>query len=52
MLQFALCLNGAGPVMPLALEDFDYALPEELIAQFPAPERSASRTMLSAPRLR
>ena len=31
--------------MPLTLEDFDYALPEELIAQFPARERSASRLL-------
>ncbi len=31
--------------MPLTLEDFDYSLPDELIAQFPAPERSASRLL-------
>jgi S-adenosylmethionine:tRNA ribosyltransferase-isomerase len=31
--------------MPLSLQDFDYHLPEELIAQFPAPERSASRLL-------
>ena len=31
--------------MPLTLDDFDYALPPELIAQFPAPERSASRLL-------
>ena len=31
--------------MPLTLEDFDYALPAELIAQFPAPERTASRLL-------
>ena len=31
--------------MPLTLEDFDYALPPELIAQFPAPERAASRLL-------
>jgi len=36
---------GAGPVMPLTLHDFDYALPPELIAQFPAPERTASRLL-------
>ena len=30
---------------PLALADFDYALPPELIAQHPAPERSASRLL-------
>ncbi|HEY5292348.1 MAG TPA: tRNA preQ1(34) S-adenosylmethionine ribosyltransferase-isomerase QueA [Burkholderiales bacterium] len=31
--------------MPLTLDDFDYALPPELIAQFPAPERAASRLL-------
>jgi S-adenosylmethionine:tRNA ribosyltransferase-isomerase len=31
--------------MPLTLEDFDYVLPPELIAQFPAPERAASRLL-------
>jgi S-adenosylmethionine:tRNA ribosyltransferase-isomerase len=31
--------------MPLTLEDFDYFLPPELIAQFPAPERAASRLL-------
>jgi S-adenosylmethionine:tRNA ribosyltransferase-isomerase len=31
--------------MPLTLDDFDYALPPELIAQFPAPERTASRLL-------
>ncbi len=31
--------------MPLTLEDFDYPLPPELIAQFPAPERAASRLL-------
>ncbi|MBE0621791.1 MAG: tRNA preQ1(34) S-adenosylmethionine ribosyltransferase-isomerase QueA [Burkholderiales bacterium] len=31
--------------MPLTLQDFDYALPTELIAQFPAPERAASRLL-------
>jgi len=31
--------------MPLTLDDFDYALPVELIAQFPAPERAASRLL-------
>ena len=31
--------------MPLTLEDFDYSLPPELIAQFPAPERAASRLL-------
>ena len=31
--------------MPLSLQDFDYALPPELIAQFPASERSASRLL-------
>ncbi len=31
--------------MPLTLDDFGYALPPELIAQFPAPERTASRLL-------
>jgi S-adenosylmethionine:tRNA ribosyltransferase-isomerase len=31
--------------MPLTLDDFDYPLPRELIAQFPAPERAASRLL-------
>jgi S-adenosylmethionine:tRNA ribosyltransferase-isomerase len=31
--------------MPLTLEDFDYFLPPELIAQSPAPERAASRLL-------
>ena len=31
--------------MPLTLDDFDYALPPELIAQFPAQVRSASRLL-------
>jgi S-adenosylmethionine:tRNA ribosyltransferase-isomerase len=31
--------------MPLTLDDFDYELPPELIAQFPAHERSASRLL-------
>jgi len=31
--------------MPLTLDDFDYFLPQELIAQFPAPERGASRLL-------
>jgi S-adenosylmethionine:tRNA ribosyltransferase-isomerase len=31
--------------MPLTLEDFDYPLPTELIAQFPARERAASRLL-------
>ena len=31
--------------MPLTLDDFDYALPPGLIAQFPAPERTASRLL-------
>ncbi|MEO5843930.1 MAG: S-adenosylmethionine:tRNA ribosyltransferase-isomerase, partial [Caldimonas sp.] len=30
---------------PLALSDFDFALPRELIAQHPAPERSAARLL-------
>ncbi len=31
--------------MPLSLDDFDYALPEALIAQHPSEERSASRLL-------
>jgi len=31
--------------MPLTLDDFDYCLPRELIAQFPPPERGASRLL-------
>ncbi len=31
--------------MPLSLDDFDYLLPPDLIAQFPAPERAASRLL-------
>ena len=31
--------------MTLALADYDFALPPELIAQHPAPERSASRLL-------
>jgi S-adenosylmethionine:tRNA ribosyltransferase-isomerase len=30
----------------MTLDDFDYALPPELIAQFPLPERSASRLLV------
>jgi S-adenosylmethionine:tRNA ribosyltransferase-isomerase len=32
--------------MPLTLADFDYALPPELIAQAPLPQRSASRLLV------
>ncbi|BBO20194.1 MAG: tRNA preQ1(34) S-adenosylmethionine ribosyltransferase-isomerase QueA [Burkholderiales bacterium] len=32
--------------MPLTLADFDYDLPQELIAQFPLPERTASRLLV------
>ena len=32
--------------MPLSLADFDYELPPELIAQFPLPERTASRLLV------
>ena len=38
--------------MPLSLADFDYALPPELIAQFPLPSRTASRLLVAdGPRL-
>jgi S-adenosylmethionine:tRNA ribosyltransferase-isomerase len=33
--------------MPLSLADFDYDLPPELIAQFPLPERTASRLLVA-----
>jgi S-adenosylmethionine:tRNA ribosyltransferase-isomerase len=33
--------------MPLSLADFDYHLPPELIAQFPLPERTASRLLVA-----
>ncbi|MEW6744041.1 MAG: tRNA preQ1(34) S-adenosylmethionine ribosyltransferase-isomerase QueA [Planctomycetota bacterium] len=36
----------AGAGRPLRLEDLDYPLPQELIAQEPAPERSASRLLV------
>jgi S-adenosylmethionine:tRNA ribosyltransferase-isomerase len=32
-------------MVPLTVDEFDYALPEELIAQHPAPERTASRLL-------
>jgi hypothetical protein len=39
----------AGPAMQithdLTVDDFDYELPERLIAQHPLPERSASRLL-------
>ncbi len=35
----------SSPAAPLRLADFDFALPPELIAQHPAPERSASRLL-------
>ena len=35
--------------MPLTLNDFDYFLPPELIAQAPLPERSASRLLVVQP---
>ncbi|MEE8344755.1 MAG: tRNA preQ1(34) S-adenosylmethionine ribosyltransferase-isomerase QueA [Woeseiaceae bacterium] len=34
------------PCAPMQLSDFDYALPEELIAQYPAGERRASRLLV------
>lgn len=36
---------GAAPERPFTLSDFDFDLPEALIAQHPAPERSASRLL-------
>ncbi|MEW6466368.1 MAG: tRNA preQ1(34) S-adenosylmethionine ribosyltransferase-isomerase QueA [Pseudomonadota bacterium] len=36
---------GAAPERPYTLSDFDFDLPEALIAQHPAPERSASRLL-------
>ncbi len=35
--------------MSLTLDDFDYTLPAELIAQTPLPERSASRLLVTTP---
>ena len=35
----------ASPGPALTVDDFDYALPQELIAQHPAPERTASRLL-------
>ena len=35
--------------MPLTLNDFDYTLPAELIAQSPLAERSASRLLIVTP---
>ncbi|MFP5341250.1 MAG: S-adenosylmethionine:tRNA ribosyltransferase-isomerase, partial [Gammaproteobacteria bacterium] len=35
--------------MSLKLNDFDYALPAELIAQAPLAERSASRLLVLTP---
>ncbi|WP_367066484.1 tRNA preQ1(34) S-adenosylmethionine ribosyltransferase-isomerase QueA [Oryzisolibacter sp. LB2S] len=35
----------SSPSHPFTLSDFDFALPESLIAQHPAPERSASRLL-------
>lgn len=34
------------PCAPMQLSDFDYALPDELIAQYPAGERRASRLLV------
>ncbi len=34
------------PCAPMLLSDFDYELPEELIARYPAAERSASRLLV------
>lgn len=37
--------ESAGPVLPLRLDDLDYELPEELIAQSPVEPRDASRLL-------
>jgi len=37
---------GARRAVPLRTADFDYELPQELIAQYPAPERDASRLLV------
>lgn len=39
-------MNPPAIPMPLTLADFDYALPTELIAQTPLPQRSASRLLV------
>ncbi|MBA4061729.1 MAG: tRNA preQ1(34) S-adenosylmethionine ribosyltransferase-isomerase QueA, partial [Verminephrobacter sp.] len=46
MTDLSLSASGA-PLAPHAytLSDFDFSLPPELIAQHPAPERSASRLL-------
>ncbi len=52
MKQFCMLLNDAPPLsarpalkQPLAVADFDFELPPELIAQHPAAERTASRLL-------
>lgn len=40
------------PCAPMRIEDFDYVLPPELIAQFPASERRASRLLETGTSLR
>lgn len=40
--------DAGGKIMPLTLDDFDYLLPPELIAQAPLAERCASRLLVLA----
>src|SRR5262249_60021588 len=42
-------MTGPEERRPLTVDDFDYALPPELVAQHPAPERTASRLLCLAP---
>jgi len=42
-------MTGPEERRPLTVDDFDYALPRELVAQHPAPERTASRLLCLAP---